>query len=548
MTGDADMTDTRSRIAVALSATLLAACGGGGGGGTPAPVVTAPPPPPVSSAPGLLFREVASARGLEHASGFSADYKGMPSLFAGGAAVGDVDGDGDLDLFILRGDARPNMLMLNNGEGGFTDATPAALALPGPDSTNLKLSGPLLADLDGDGALDLFAGGLAGDPSLVFRGDGRGGFTRVSTALDSLTSANTVSASLGDYDGDGDPDLALAHWGTPRNGSTDTETLWRNDGGFVFTSASDASGLSAALNTTADGKLGTGFDYSFAPNFADINRDGDLDLLLVSDFGATQVFQSEGDGTFTDVTDPTQITDSNGMGTDVGDVNGDGTPDWFVSSINGNRLYRSVDGTLIGQGSRGLEAGAWGWGSCMADFDLDGDLDIYQTNGWVEDAGASPQEPYTADRSRLWLNDGSANYTDVADAAGLRDEVQGRAVVCADFDGDLDTDILLLVNGSETGALLWENRIAGADALSVRVDGPDGGEALGAKLTLSTAAGTQTRWVRAGTTFTAQTPPWHVFGTEGTAVNDLRVDWPDGQTVTVNDIAPGDRLRIGYPD
>ena len=284
------------------------------------------------------------------------------------------------------------------------------------------------------------------------------------------------------------------------------------------------------------------------PNFADIDADGRLDLLLVSDFRTSKVFRNLGGLRFEDITDPSRITDANGMGTDVGDVDNSGTPDWFVSSINGNRLYTNLGDTLGDDGRRGTEAGSWGWGSCMADFDLDGDLDIFQTNGWVENAGSPESEPYTADRSRLWLNDGAGVFTDEARALGISDEQQGRAVVCADFDGDLDADILLTVNGGE--AIYWENTIPGANAVAVALDGPAGNAAgIGAKVTLTTSGGTQHRWVRVGSTFTAQTSAIPLFGLGGAEVaSEIVVDWPDGTQSRVSDVAAGQRVTVAYPN
>ncbi|GLQ21771.1 RNA-binding protein [Algimonas porphyrae] len=481
---------------------------------------------------------------------------GMPSLFAGGAAVGDVDADGDLDLFIVRGDTAPNLLMLNDGSGRFTRST----ANPGLDSpgggANVKLSGPVFADMDGDGDLDLFVGGLNGEGSRLFAGDGVGGFTDVTagSGFDSMTSDNTISSSFGDYDGDGDLDLAMAHWGTARLASApgETETLWRNDsaGGVIrFTAVSAAAGISAELGLNVDGKIGRDRDYSFAPNFADIDDDGDLDLLIVADFNSSRVFRNNGDGTFTNMTDPTQITDTNGMGTDIGDFDNDGRPDWFVSSINSNRLYRNMSGSLIDTPSAGVDTGSWGWGSCFADFDLDGHLDIYQTNGWISDTGASPQEPYTADRSRLWMNDGSQIFSDAASASNIVDTVQGRAVICADFDDDLDTDILLLVNGSPDGAIYWDNQITSRRAISVRLNGPPSNRTgIGARLTIETAGTTQTRWVRAGTTFTAQTAPTHVIGMGDDAqIGRLIVDWPDGRQSVITSASAGARIVVDHP-
>lgn len=546
---------TLSALLPISSVALLAACGGGNNRtniAAPAPPV-APSPPPAAEPIVPTFVDRTQAVGLMMESGFTADYTGMPSLFSGGAAIGDVDGDGDLDLFVTRGNAFNNRLLINDGGTFSVSSANPALTFPNGGAANFKLSGPVFADMDGDDHLDLFIGGLDGDPAKLFKGDGTGNFTDVTagSGLDVMTSKNTISASLGDYDGDGDLDLAMAHWGTPRDASNpgETETLWRNDsaGGVIrFVSVSDPAGISSGLDLTVEGKIGRDHDYSFVPSFVDIDEDGDLDLLLVSDFRSSRVFTNNGDGTFTNATDTTQIIDSNGMGTDIGDVNQDGRPDWFVSSINANVLYRNMSGSMIPVQNSGAETGAWGWGSCFADFNLDGELDIYQTNGWVNNTGSSAAEPYDEDRTRLWIGEGDETYSDKAEDAGIADNQQGRAVICADFDNDRDTDILLLINGSSNGAIYWENRTPNTRAVSVRLIGPDGNKAaIGARVSLSAGGATQTQWVRVGSTFTAQTSPHLLFGLGASATPDqITVDWPDGAQTIVNSVSANEDVIV----
>src|SRR5262249_18364358 len=155
------------------------------------------------------------------------------------------------------------------------------------------------------------------------------------------------------------------------------------------------------------------FDYSLAPNFADINNDGWPDLLIASDFGTSMVFLNNQDGTFKHVTNPTVITDQYGMGATVGDYNNDGNLDWFVTSIwssnpdnmhNGNRLYRGHgDGTFEDVTTQaGVRMGGWGWGATLADLDNDGNLDIFHVNGFPPD--------YFTDPSVLFLSNGSGTF------------------------------------------------------------------------------------------------------------------------------------------
>ena len=179
---------------------------------------------------------------------------------------------------------------------------------------------------------DLFVGSIDGDSYFLMRQDA-GQFVDV-TAMSGLqlTTEQTVSASLTDFDMDGDLDLALAHWRNPE--SPDTETLWANNGDGTFFSASIQSGIASQLLTPANGAPPDELvDYSFSPMFTDLDNDGDPDLVVAADFKTSQVFQNNGDGTFTLITERDVIVDDSGMGSAVGDYDNDGDMDWFVTAI-----------------------------------------------------------------------------------------------------------------------------------------------------------------------------------------------------------------------
>ena len=270
-------------------------------------------------------------------------------------------------------------------------------------------AGPTFADIDGDGDLDLFVGGMEGDPCMLFRNDGDGTFTDVTdeSGFKTMGAKNTISASFGDYDLDGDLDMMLAHWGTPRppdgsGGNGDTESLWRNDsdaGVIRFTNVSVESGIATTIIARRGGYTefqpdALDYDYSFTPAFARMDADRYPDVLSVADFSNTRVFMSNGENagivTFRDTTDNAVLIDRNGMGAAVGDIDNDGDLDWFVTGIFGsnetvgNRLYVNDGAGVLEDATigAGVADGGWGWGACFADFNLDGRLDIFHTNGW----------------------------------------------------------------------------------------------------------------------------------------------------------------------
>ena len=560
-----------------LLAGMLAACGGGGGSsGSPAPAPPPPPPPPpppdaVAEIP--RFTDVTVGSGIEFAYGYVNPTLGSePETFGGGAAAGDYDGDGLVDLFVVRGDIGPNLLYRNLGGNRFEElAEYAGVANTKSALENYRHSGPTFADVDGDGDLDLFVGGLEGDPAFLFRNEGDGIFTNATadSGLHAITSRHTLSAAFGDYDLDGDLDLFLTHWGTQREAgaAVATEHLWRNDtaGGTIrFTDVSVGAGIApdiidpAPVGSSGDPRYD--YDYTFTPSFARMDADRYPDLVIAADFKTSRYFRNNGDGTFRNATDPAQIKDRNGMGSALGDYDGDGDLDWFVTSIwsvpdengeqryeLGNRLYRNDQGTLVdATEGAGVRDGGWGWGACFEDFDNDGDLDIYHTNGWTE---PFPPSDFDVDTSRLFIGSGDGTFTDMAAEAGIADSEQGYGVVCADFDNDGNVDILQLHRNRTNAATLWRNEGTGANYVRVRLRGrAPNTEAAGARIRATTDATTQMREIILGSNYTSQNPALRIFGLgSATQVDTLEVEWPDGETTIRRNVTAGQTVQITQP-
>ncbi len=553
---------TKALISVSALALTLAACGGGdsgpapsagntSSGSTPTPTTTSTTLPAGAN---TSFADRTTAMQVDHSFGFSAGLNPMVAQFAGGAAAGDIDNDGDIDVFVARGDSGPNLLYVNQGGTFVESAAAAGLAFTLGGSSNGRHSGPAFGDLDGDGDLDLLLGGLESGPMKLFANDGSGSFADATTGsgFDIATSDQTISIALGDYDADGDLDVLMAHWGTPRNPTMpgETETLWRNDstlGAMSFTPVSVTSGVASLLAfELPQGVLGPNYDYTFAPGFADIDGDRDLDILMVSDFRGSKVLINNGNGTFSGATFTPD--DENGMGAAIGDFDNDGDFDWFVSSINGNRLFENLGGASFSRNSAsGVEPGGWGWGSCFADFNADGWLDIYQTNGW--EAGKDPSASnYVNDVTRLWMNGGDKTFTDAADASGIADTDQGRGVVCDDFDNDGDVDVLLLTAEPTGSAYYWENQLSGANTLKVRLRGKAPNTyAVGAIIELTIADTKQTRMVAVNSNFISHNSTDQIFGMGSHSEAGLRIIWPDGTETIEPNVAAGQTLVINQP-
>jgi hypothetical protein len=293
--------------------------------------------------------------------------------------------------------------------------------------------------------------------------------------------------------------------------------------------------------------------------------DGDLypELLIAADFLTSRYLVNNGDGTFSDATAESGTgLDANGMGQTVGDFDGNGRLDWYVTSIytpfshlpsvpgTGNMLYMGQDEHLYLEQSvaAGVNDGGWGWGTVAIDADHDGLLDIVETNGWQQPNG--PAGPEWADeQSYLFHNAGGGVFSDVATACGLIHTGQGRGLAALDYDNDGDLDLALF---SFDGPLtLFRNDISGPDANWLRVVldtasrsdlAPDG---LGARVTVSAGGLTQLRLVEAGSNYLVQNEISAHFGLgAATEVTTIEVTWPEGSTTLRNDVVANQTVVI----
>lgn len=481
-------------------------------------------PTPTPTPPEWHFTEVSAAAGVafvHQASPSSTDEN------VAGVAVADYDGDGWLDVHAVGGDAGVDRLFRNRGDGSFEDRSQSS----GVIASERRSAGPAFADVDGDGDADLFVGGIDGSSPQLWRNRGDGTFTDITSSAGLGLSVNVVGAAFGDCEGDGDLDLALAHWGEFLDGRPPLAHLWHNDGSGNFVPAPASSGLQ---------DLGSGhpeipaalFDWTFAPNFVDLDGDGDADLVYAADYGSSRAFLNRGDCTFDEVTTPA-ISDENGMGSTLGDYDGDGDMDWFVTSIHdpdgvaqghwgvsGNRLYRNDGGGLFSDVTQvmGVADGGWGWGACFADFDNDGHLDLFHVNGFGPANDAFFAE-FNHVPARLFRNQAGAGFVEEAAQRGIDDRGSGRGVACADYDRDGDIDVFI---SNHNGPFRLYRNDGGAEQahLTVRVVDETAGPAIGARVEVRTGERTQVRQIRAGNNYVSQDPAEAHFGLGAASIVD----------------------------
>jgi hypothetical protein len=349
----------------------------------------------------IQFRDEAEARGVRDLA-----------INSTGPTFGDYDGDGDLDIFVPVEDLAPGLadrLFENDGAGRFTDVA-AARGVQNPGGMS---RGAVFCDLDNDGDLDLLAANMPPGqarvrhvPTTLFRNQlretGVASFVDVTREAGLMRAGNAEDAKIGgigdtaggvgcaDYDGDGDLDI---FW---KNTDADIDNaLFRNEGNWRFTDVTSAAG--AALQ----GKLKDS-NAQGSPNFIDFDQDGWVDLLVTNERDSKVLLRNRGDGTFEDIT----------------------------------RARRAPNALpFINPG--------YAQGACIADFDHDGDMDVFL--------------PMADQSGRMIMNrlreTGSLSFEDVTARSGAGVIRGARGCVAADFDNDGHVD-LYLNNGGPSNILI----------------------------------------------------------------------------------------------
>ncbi len=480
----------------------------------------------------LKFSERASDAGCSVVHQTALQLPDMEFMAPGGA-VGDFNRDGYLDLFVIGGGGGMDRLFLNNGNGTFTDVTLSA----GVGRTH-RGTGVAVGDYNNDGWLDIYVTSIgttqmqSAGRNILWRNNGNGTFTDVAQAagvrMTHQSLGEAFGAAFGDFDGDGDLDLAVAGW---QGGNR----LFRNNGNGTFTNVTSIA-LPAGMNTVK----------GYAPRFVDMNGDGWPDLLWVADFLTSRYLINNGDGTFTDATGSSGTgLDSNGMGNTFGDFDNDGRFDWYVTSrINedksagsGNMLYRQVSPHVFEEISvaAGVNFGYWGWGTEATDFDHDGRVDIVATNGW--------EAPNQADPTQLYMNNGDGTFTDRAVETGILHAGQGRGLLTADFDNKGSRDIVIF--NTRQPMLMYRNDLPNPGATSITLRfvtkhvaglAPDG---FGTKVVMQTPGLTQMRYIDGGSTYLAQSELSAHFGLAGATHADLTITYANGMTELLKNVPAG---------
>jgi len=530
--------------------------------------------------PPLPFADVTAVSGIDfvHETGGIGD-KLLPETMGSGVAVFDFDSDGDADLLFVNSDAwpwdpvpahRPTMaLYANDGRGHFRDVT-AKAGLDRP----IYGMGAAVGDIDNDGDPDLFI--TAVGSNRLLRNDG-GRFVDITEAAGVAGGDDAWSTCAGffDADGDGNLDLVVGHYvewsraidfevgftlngvdrafGPPTSFAGTTPSLFRNDGSGHFTEVAAEAGLHI-VNPDTDQPVAKSLGLALA----DFDGDGRIDILLANDTVRNFLFLNRGDWRFEEIGAEAGIAyDAAGnatgaMGVDVADARDDGhlavaignfaneMASFFVAQ---NDPVQFADESMI-EGIGSPTRLRLGFGGFFFDADLDGRLDLLFANGHIEDAIAQVQSSQSHQQpAQLFWNTGGGGgptFAPVSDAllGELPQPMVGRGAAYADFDGDGDLDVVLTANGGPA-RLLRNDQATGNHWLRVRLEGAQSNrDAIGAWVELESGGRRQRRQVMPTRSYLSQVETAITFGlgaADGPVTLEIR--WPDGSCQTVIDLA-----------
>ena len=510
-----------------------------------------------------MFRDVTKGAGLDkfhHRSGTPEKTTIIESI-GSGVALLDFDNDGWLDIYLVNGSTVPAlrgqeappraMLLHNNHDGTFTDATEKA------GVANERWGfGVAVGDYDNDGWPDIYVANYG--KNRLYHNNHDGTFTDVAEKAGVALGGWSTGPTWGDYDHDGLLDLFVPgyvkfdvdhppHGGKlcdfrgmkvfcgPQGLPGESDHLFHNNGDGTFRDVSVQAGVSDASGM-----------YGLASVFVDVDDDGWLDLAVANDSVPSFLYRNRHDGTFEEIgvasgfalADDGRVQAS--MGIAVGDYNRDGKVDFYVSSFSDdyNSLYRNDgDGNFSevayrsGLGYPTIPFLSWGTG--FLDFDNDGLLDIFVTNGHVypavdqQDWGIS-----YAERPQLFRNRDGNNFQEVppATGSGLADVIAARGAAFGDLFNDGRVDVVIN-NMDSTPTLLRNVMTNGNHWVAFKlVGGPKSPrDAIGAKVFITAGGVRQRGDVYSGGSYASSSDPRIHFGLGAISkIEQVEVQWPGG--------------------
>ena len=517
----------------------------------------------------------------------------MPHIAALGAsiAVADVNNDGWQDLYATssRHGAR-NHLYLNQQDGTFREiGTSAGLADVNRQDTGVSM-GSVWGDYDNDGDEDVFL--YKWGYQRLFRNNGDLTFTDVTDQAELGQWMNAGSAVWFDFDRDGLLDLYIGGYFPKQHNLWNVTTTRIMQESFEYANNGGHNYLYRNMGTGrfADVTAQTGADctrWTLSVGAADLNGDGWPDLYLANDYGPEVLLINRRGVSFEQARDATlEETSKSGMNVAFGDVFNDGRHDVYVTNISkrghlfqGNNLRRNLlseTGQLINIADGETADAGWGWGAQFGDLNNDGFVDLYVANGFIS---ADLEKDYWYDmskvamgnrnifqdvdnwapmgnrslsgyeRSKLFLNNQTGEFFDVAAAVGVTDTYDGRGVALADL---FNRGVLDVIVANHKGPLvLYSNTVDPEHGwVAFHLKGTvSNRSAIGAEVLVWWNDQQQIRVVTGGSGFASQSQrPLHFGLGKNPVLHRVEIRWPSGKTQTIEDLQKNRLHTVIEPD